>query len=472
MKYLLSSFFLFFFLYSNAVTTYINFEVIAPSQNRDILLYYKKDYNDKLRMYKLTLKHDNKVSAALDIERSILVDVEYGEDRFRMFIRPGDDLSTKFTAYSSLTSLQFSGKGEENNKLLSGYESQFKQGGYQNYEAAYIRASFLDKYYSQSYTKTPSSFFKWMNEEKDKQITYMMKNGNSKEIHSELFDYIRNDIEYTLEAQKLGYLIAKQDKLGPGDFDRIADHYKLRKTAASMSGTILEHPAYLNYLFAYAHFLYLPKIPRSVQVELEYYNRIEKNTSGRAKYFLLSQLLQKVYTYEGSLDLARKKFAAFKNECPYPKYIEEVERLYGEIMIDMPERSAIDFEVIDAEGNRSKLSDYRGRVVYISFWASWCKPCISGFQKSEQLRVKLKKMGVELLNVSIDKTKEAWIPALQQHNPYGTNVIAYNLPKIKQDYGLNAIPAYYIVNKKGKFAYLSNEQNRDLIQEFQDLVNE
>ena len=81
-------------------------------------------------------------------------------------------------------------------------------------------------------------------------------------------------------------------------------------------------------------------------------------------------------------------------------------------------------------------------------------------------------MGVVLLNVSIDLEDDIWKESLAKHNIYGTNVIAHDVPQVKRQYGLNTIPAYYIINKKGKFAYLSDEENRDLLQEFRDLVNE
>ncbi len=45
---------------------------------------------------------------------------------------------------------------------------------------------------------------------------------------------------------------------------------------------------------------------------------------------------------------------------------------------------APDFEMTLADGTKKRLSDFQGQVVYLSFWASWCGPCIKGFEKHRE----------------------------------------------------------------------------------------
>ena len=117
------------------------------------------------------------------------------------------------------------------------------------------------------------------------------------------------------------------------------------------------------------------------------------------------------------------------------------------------------------------LSDYRGQVVYISFWASWCKPCIANFKKSEQLRNDLQAMGVVLLNVSIDEDEAAFQRGLDMITPVGVNTLALQLNQTKLDYNLVTIPAYFIIDRAGQFAYLSEGGSRNIREEFRKLVN-
>lgn len=126
---------------------------------------------------------------------------------------------------------------------------------------------------------------------------------------------------------------------------------------------------------------------------------------------------------------------------------------------------APDFEMTMEDGSKKKLSDFKGQVVYLSFWASWCKPCINGFNKYRELRDKMEKLGIVMLNVSIDKNPEAWKTAMKEHQPTGIHAI---VPQdiVRGPYQLYNIPRYEIVGKKGQFLYLSDQPNRDVLEKF------
>ena len=117
------------------------------------------------------------------------------------------------------------------------------------------------------------------------------------------------------------------------------------------------------------------------------------------------------------------------------------------------------------------LKDFRGQVVYLSFWATWCKPCLKGFEQSETIRQQLVKEGVVLINISIDEDPAVWRKTMQRIPMPGINVLATQ-QQILQLYGISALPAYYIVNKAGNFTYLPDEGYRDIVDEFKKLVSE
>lgn len=449
--------------------TYLNFEVEEGYKNPIIELQVKEKGDKKSKIFRITLKSDNKVSTIIDIKKNAFVYVKHNQDNFLLYIRPNDDVQIKYHFNQALKTLHFAGRGAENNQFIADYNKQFKNEGYWKYNAAYFTTRILHSTHERSQL-SPSKFYEYLAQKHQEQQLFL---AQKKEIHAlnlALLQFVSDDIKYTYETQKIGYLIANKKKMGPGDFKRIATHYQLRKDTHTLSIDLIDHPAYLNYIQAYAHFLYLPENTHSQGVELEYYNEIESNMAGRAKYYLLAELLKNVYTYEGTTDLAKKKFATFKKECPYPEYTQEIETLYGELIIDMPEVIAPDFKVQDELGNIRSLASYRNKVVYISFWAHWCKPCINGFKKSHALRAKLDKMGIVLMNVSIDNDQSTWKKALAKHNILGRNFIAINVNEVKRQYGLSSLPAYFIVNKQGKFVYLSDEENRDILKEFEDFL--
>ena len=140
--------------------------------------------------------------------------------------------------------------------------------------------------------------------------------------------------------------------------------------------------------------------------------------------------------------------------------------------VNPPFEKAPDFEFVLADGTTKKLSDYKGKVLYLSFWASWCGPCLKNFKKYEATRIELEKMGVVLLNISVDKTEEAYKSSLIRQPLVGNNAWTSDQSSIQDAYELFAIPTYHIITKEGNFYFLGDGSGRDVFGEFKTLLEE
>ncbi len=134
-------------------------------------------------------------------------------------------------------------------------------------------------------------------------------------------------------------------------------------------------------------------------------------------------------------------------------------------------KKAPDFEFQMVDGSKKKLSDFQGKVVYLSFWASWCKPCIVGFEKYESIRKEMEALGVVLLNISIDADSEKWSQAMQTYNIAGSHALV-NKQDVQELYELYSVPVYEIIGKQGQFLYLSDDPERSVLDEFQRFINQ
>lgn len=111
-------------------------------------------------------------------------------------------------------------------------------------------------------------------------------------------------------------------------------------------------------------------------------------------------------------------------------------------------KQAPDFNLPGDNGN-IKLSDYRGQVVYLDFWASWCKPCRKSFPFMNSLQKKYGKQGLKVIAINLDSEKGA-AQAFLKKNP-AKFTIAYDLEgTTPEKYGLSVMPTSYLIDRNGK----------------------
>lgn len=111
-------------------------------------------------------------------------------------------------------------------------------------------------------------------------------------------------------------------------------------------------------------------------------------------------------------------------------------------------KKAPDFTLLDTKGKKISLSDYKGKIVIVDFWATWCGPCRRGIPDLVNIQ-KSYKDKVVVIGISLDReTKEDVVPFMEA---FEINYpIVFGTQKVTTDYGgVSAIPTSFVIDQAG-----------------------
>ena len=106
-----------------------------------------------------------------------------------------------------------------------------------------------------------------------------------------------------------------------------------------------------------------------------------------------------------------------------------------------------------AGDGRVELSDYRGKVVYLDFWASWCAPCLKAIPEIEKIRSELPEDVFQVVAVNLDQKQKKALRFLEKH-PIGYPSASDPKGRLPEQFGLQTMPTSYLIDAEGVIRYV------------------
>ncbi len=225
--------------------------------------------------------------------------------------------------------------------------------------------------------------------------------------------------------------------------------------ASDLETTILASGDFINRKLNY-YFMKFGRLEESniaLETQTLLNNAPVKNTSRELLYEAMIANAQMVNENQ-----ARALLVQYKSEFKTPTSVGD--RINALVPPPAPTIGAFvpDIEAVDKDGKVFKLSDLRGQVVLIDFWASWCGPCRRESPNVVANYMKYKDKGFTILSISADKDKNSWLKAIEQDNYLWKNHLlsAENGYRAQRDFQVQGYPTMFLIDKEGKLISTGN----------------
>lgn len=284
----------------------------------------------------------------------------------------------------------------------------------------------------------------------------LSKSGNGNTVASppaafEFFVY-QEDLQIKGDAGALPFSTAKGDR----ENNELSAYRKSVRRQEERKAAIMKKVFFMDAardsieikkLFAESHVL----VTRQWELQKKF---IRENPSSFTSVFLLSRM-ENLYTtadYEAV-------YQGLTDEYKHTALAKKLEKRIDFLSPTAKGKPAIPFTRTDKDGREIRLADYRGKVVLLDFWGSWCAPCRASHPHLKQLYAQYKDKGFEIIAIASEKAptpeeqKKKWLAAIEKDGINWVHILN-NDGREKQDlireYRITAFPTKILLDQDGK----------------------
>lgn len=309
--------------------------------------------------------------------------------------------------------------------------------------------------------KEPADFVKAIDKERAMELAYLEK--NKKGLPTDFVRYWQDFYKYFnyffLEQYPQVHEILKKHRFT----DTIPDtnYTVIKQLPIEFNDSCLQLPSYLLYLTGALElklkadgYTYHPQDSNKVKLFRDSVYKLvySRMTKGSGEYYVAQSLYSAVKNQPYALSV--QQYDSFKAHWPGSAYITLLNRQMAIAERIEPGQTAPDFDITLSTGETKKLSSYRGRVVYMQFWAAWCRQCVSEMIREQKVKDLMKNKPVTFLYVSLGNDTTSENPLIRKYKIDGDFCDVPNIwdAPVANEYGVQSLPAYFLIDEDGKIA--------------------
>ena len=422
----------------------ISGEVENPSREEVEIFYVKEFVTHAREEMKVTLDDGNKFETSFPLDEAVFVYLRIPPRTITLYLEPGADVHLALDASDAEAKPSISGE-----KAL---ESEFLLGFYHDVEKNYGRMTVLN----QTADKDPEEFVEYLEGIYDEKTRYLEEHPGYNQLSPEFISLLCTNMRYEKYQYKMQYQMAASRFREEGRIPALPEGYfDFLEEPGLFNDDYLNSSSYVAFLNSYRQH-YIQRKAREGKIEdsmLARYETAREIFSGKTRDVAMAGALVSMLNF-GDFEEARQSYEDFMDQVTTDKYRKVVESLYEKAMALAPGQPAPDFTLTDIDGEEVSLSDFRGKVVYLDFWASWCGPCMHEVPYARELKQRMEGQDdLVFLYISVDTDENAWRQAVSNHDIQGVHVNVSGFDhEVPQNYNLRGVPTFYLIGRDGTIA--------------------
>lgn len=405
-----------------------------------------------------------------------VVYLQYQEQKLPIYVEEGDELTVSFEKGNLTTTADFEGKGAAHNQFLKDFNEKFAA----DFDIPSMEKNVLT---AQIDAMEMELFDKRLAQKK------MVKEADKKEWSDDFEDYLDNTVKYNYYNTLFAYPIVRGNNSKNTSVENLPSvmlDNVTPKMANNDKALVSEHYRrflvyYLTYYSSKANrFKKFQGITPSLTAK---HNWGKENIRGESWAYVMTSFVND-NGKDANGEIIRKIYDSVRSVDEGKPYAEIIKDKYGDKISDKALAAAskakmekaksmkkahdskgekgkigknASFTLTNMDGKEITLDEFKGKVVYIDFWASWCGPCRKQFPFAKELKKKLskkQKKKVEFLYVSIDNGEKVWKNAIKKMDIEGYHVLSPGgwKSEVCKYFNIRSIPRYMLLDKKGRIA--------------------
>jgi len=418
--------------------------------------------------YDSNVLEDGRFAFAVEINEPQFATLIYSRNKAIIYLEPGDTLNIEADANSFQYSLRFSGRSGHNNTCLSRYLKnnpqeldQFKMLQYQMGTYWFVNSPKMEELMMGN---SREHFTRKMLMRKETAFQNMdfYDQNNARKLSADFKEFLSAEILYDWAYHMLLY-----GKIFKNKHDIEDDFFDFLDEAPKQHDKIGNY-RYRDFIMAYLAYEDL-KEEQEGNAFVRQHGMASTIFTGKPLAFLQSELITRALNANYYEEITPYYNEYFK-KSPYVNFDNKLIAAFERAVKYAAGTPAPDFTLNNINGEKISLNSYKGQVVYLNFWASWCRPCMKKMNEMKTAQSDLEKKGVAFLHISLDRNEDKWKSAIEKNQFTGVHLFATGDidSNVALDYEVRGLPQYFIINKSGRFAEKPRKYDLDEVTQIID----